>query len=116
MVYRLDSRDPGFAAAFDALLNSKREVSEEVGTAVAAILADVKARGDAAVIEYTERFDRLPLTPGTLAFTADEIAAAEARTKAWRRRMASQSRILTPGTGPRAAAQDERPPAGQRAG
>jgi histidinol dehydrogenase len=79
MVYRLDSRDPGFAAAFDALLNSKREVSEEVGTAVAAILADVKARGDAAVIDYTERFDRLPLTPGTLAFTADEIAAAEAR-------------------------------------
>jgi histidinol dehydrogenase len=79
MIYRLDSRDPGFAAAFDALLNSKREVSEEVGTAVAAILADVKARGDAAVIDYTERFDKLPLTPGTLAFTADEIAAAEAR-------------------------------------
>jgi histidinol dehydrogenase len=79
MVYRLDSRDPGFAAAFDALLNSKREVSEEVGTAVAGILSDVKARGDAAVIEYTERFDKLPLTPGTLAFTADEIAAAEAR-------------------------------------
>jgi len=79
MVFRLDSRDPGFAGAFDALLNSKREVSEEVGTAVANILADVKARGDAAVIEYTERFDKLPLTAATLAFTADEIAAAEAR-------------------------------------
>lgn len=79
MVSRLDSRDPGFATDFDTLLNSKREVSEEVGTAVANILADVKARGDAAVIEYTERFDKLPLTPGTLAFTADEIAAAEAR-------------------------------------
>ena len=82
MVYRLDSRDPGFAGDFDTLLNSKREVSEEVGTAVANILADVKARGDAAVIEYTERFDKLPLTPGTLAFTADEIAAAEARISA----------------------------------
>jgi len=79
MVYRLDSRDPGFAKDFDALLNSKREVSEEVGTVVANILADVKARGDAAVIEYTERFDRLPLTASMLAFTADEIAAAEAR-------------------------------------
>ncbi len=79
MVYRLDSRDPGFAGAFDMLLNSKREVSEEVGSAVANILADVKARGDAAVIEYTERFDKLPLTASTLAFTADEIAAAEAR-------------------------------------
>jgi len=79
MVFRLDSRDPGFARDFDTLLNSKREVSEEVGAAVANILADVKARGDAAVIEYTERFDKLPLTPATLAFTADEIAAAEAR-------------------------------------
>jgi len=79
MVWRLDSRDPAFAGDFDALLNSKREVSEEVGTAVAGILADVKARGDAAVIDYTERFDKLPLTPSTLAFTADEIAAAEAR-------------------------------------
>jgi len=82
MVFRLDSRDPGFARGFDTLLNSKREVSEEVGTTVAGILADVKARGDEAVIEYTERFDRLPLTPSTLAFTADEIAAAEARISA----------------------------------
>jgi len=79
MVYRLDSRDPGFAGDFDTLLNSKREVSEEVGTTVANILADVKARGDAAVIEYTERFDKQPLTPSTLAFTADEIDSAEAR-------------------------------------
>ncbi|MDP3316140.1 MAG: histidinol dehydrogenase, partial [Devosia sp.] len=79
MVSRLDSRDPGFAADFDTLLNSKREVSEEVGSVVTSILADVKARGDAAVIDYTARFDKLPLTPSTLAFTADEIAAAEAR-------------------------------------
>ncbi|MGN6487357.1 MAG: histidinol dehydrogenase, partial [Devosia sp.] len=79
MVQRLDSRASRFADDFDTLLNSKREVSEEVGTTVAGILADVKARGDDAVIDYTERFDRLPLTPSTLAFTADEIAAAEAR-------------------------------------
>ena len=79
MVYRLDSRDPGFARDFETLLNSKREVSEEVGNVVAGILADVKARGDAAVIEYTERFDKLPLTASMLAFTADEISAAEAR-------------------------------------
>jgi len=79
MVSRLDSRDPGFAADFDTLLNSKREVSEEVGSVVTSILADVKARGDAAVIDYTARFDKLPLTPSTLAFTAEEIASAEAR-------------------------------------
>ena len=82
MPVRLDSRDPGFAAAFETLLNSKREASEEVGSVVAAILADVRARGDAAVIEYTEKFDRLPLTPSTLAFTADEIATSEARISA----------------------------------
>ena len=82
MPSRLDSRDPGFAADFETLLNSKREASEEVGSVVAAILADVRARGDAAVIEYTEKLDRLPLTPSTLAFTADEIATSEARISA----------------------------------
>ena len=82
MPSRLESRDPGFAADFETLLNSKREASEEVGSVVAAILADVRARGDAAVIEYTEKLDRLPLTPSTLAFTADEIATSEARISA----------------------------------
>jgi histidinol dehydrogenase len=82
MPSRLDSRDPGFAAAFDTLLGSKREASEEVGTAVATILADVKARGDAAVIAATEKFDHLPLTAATLPFSADEIAAATARVPA----------------------------------
>jgi histidinol dehydrogenase len=76
---RLDSSAPGFAAEFETLLNSKRETSEEVGTTVAAILADVRARGDAAVIEYTERFDRLPLTSETLRFTDGEIDNAAGR-------------------------------------
>jgi histidinol dehydrogenase len=78
MPVRLDSRDPRFAADFEALLGSKREVSEEVGTVVANILADVKARGDAAVIDYTERFDKQALTPSTLAFSEEEFAAADA--------------------------------------
>ncbi len=82
MPLRLDSRDAGFAAAFSALLESKREASEEVGTAVAGILADIRRRGDAAVIECTARFDGLELTPGTLAFTAAEIDAAAARVPA----------------------------------
>jgi histidinol dehydrogenase len=79
MPVRLDSRDADFADAFETLLGSKRESSEEVGSVVAAILADVAARGDAAVIAYTEQFDRLPLTPETLAFTQDEIDSAAAR-------------------------------------
>jgi histidinol dehydrogenase len=78
----LDSRDAGFAAAFETLLNSKREASEEVGNAVAAILADVKARGDAAVIDYTERFDKPAQASWQLRVTDEEIAAASARVSA----------------------------------
>ena len=73
MPVRLDSRDPDFARQFETLLGSKREVSEEVGATVAAILADVRTRGDAAVIEYTEKFDRLPVTSKTLRITDAEI-------------------------------------------
>ncbi len=82
MPLRLDTRHAGFAEAFDTLLGSKREASEEVGATVAAILKDVRLRGDEAVLAYTDRFDRLPLTAATLAFTADEIDAAEAATPA----------------------------------
>ena len=79
MPYRLDSRHAGFAEEFETLLGSKREVSEEVGATVAAILDDVRLRGDEAVLAYTEKFDQLPLTAATLAFSADEIADAEAQ-------------------------------------
>jgi histidinol dehydrogenase len=82
MPARLDSCDPGFAGDFEALLNSKREASEEVGTVVSTILADVKARGDAAVLDYTNRFDRQSLSAADLRFTAAEIDAARARTPA----------------------------------
>ncbi|KPQ08263.1 MAG: histidinol dehydrogenase HisD [Rhodobacteraceae bacterium HLUCCA12] len=75
----LDSRDDGFDTAVAALLGAKREEAQDVDDAVAAIIDDVRRRGDAAVIELTERFDRLRLTPDTLAFGADEIAAECAR-------------------------------------
>lgn len=78
MTYRLDVNDADFEASFSEFLSSKREVSEDVNKTVADIIADVRARGDAAVIDYTSRFDRLDLTPAGLAFTADEIEAAEA--------------------------------------
>ena len=79
MPVRLDSCDPAFARAFETLLGSKREASDEVGAVVANILADVRARGDEALIEYTERFDRLRLAPEALRFSAGEIAAAAGR-------------------------------------
>ena len=75
----LDTKDTGFEAGFVALLGMKREEAEDVDAAVAAIIADVRARGDAAVIELTTRYDRMELTPDTLAFSADEIAAEVAK-------------------------------------
>ena len=66
----LATTDPDFEARFAALLDQKRETDADVDGAVAAILADVAARGDAAVIALTERFDRVRLTPATLAFSA----------------------------------------------
>ncbi|HYC14129.1 MAG TPA: histidinol dehydrogenase, partial [Stellaceae bacterium] len=77
MPRRLATADPGFAREFAALLAEKRETAEEVDAAVAAILAEVRERGDAAVIEATKRFDRLDLTPATMRLAAQEIAAAE---------------------------------------
>ncbi len=82
MAVFLDSRNDGFDARFAALLGSKREEAVDVDDTVAAIIADVRARGDAAVIELTARFDRLDLTPETLAFTPDEIAGHCARVPA----------------------------------
>ena len=78
----LSTRDLGFEAAFAALLGAKREESPDVAAVVAAIIADVRARGDLAVIALTAQFDRLALTPATLAFSKAEIAAGCARVSA----------------------------------
>jgi histidinol dehydrogenase len=75
---RLSTASPDFAAGFATLLNQARETTETVDQAVAAILADVRARGDAALIEYTARFDRLALTADRLRISASEIDAAVA--------------------------------------
>ncbi|MBB3933641.1 histidinol dehydrogenase [Kaistia hirudinis] len=77
MAIRLNAADPDFEARFVALLATKREVSEDVDSAVRAILADVRARGDAAVLDYTKRFDRLELTPATLRVGEAEFEAAD---------------------------------------
>ncbi len=74
MPHQLSTTDTDFEMRFAALLAMKREEAEDVDTTVAGIIADVRARGDAAVIELTNRFDRLTLTPETLAFSPAEIA------------------------------------------
>lgn len=78
----LNTRDPGFEAAFTALLGMKREEAEDVDAAVAAIIADVRSRGDAAVLELTAVHDRLRLTPETMAFSKGETDAAIAAVSA----------------------------------
>lgn len=72
----LNTTDPDFEDRFRALLTMKREDAPDVNTAVAEIIADVRARGDAAVIELTEKYDRVTLTPETLAVTEAEIEEA----------------------------------------
>jgi histidinol dehydrogenase len=79
MARRLDARAPDFESAFAALLDAKRGMNEDVALAARAIIADVCAHGDAALIELSERFDKVKLTPQTLRLGADEIAAAEAQ-------------------------------------
>ena len=79
MPIRLDTRSPDFAARFAAFLATKREAAQDVEAAVRAIVADVTARGDAALIELTNKFDRAALAPATLRVTAAEIEAAAAQ-------------------------------------
>ena len=74
----LATTDADFDAGFTALLGAKREGAVDVGAAVDAILADVRGRGDAALVELTARFDRLELTPATLRIPPEEIAGAAA--------------------------------------
>lgn len=75
---RLSTADPGFETAFAALLELARETTARVDEPVAAIIADVRARGDAALCDYTARFDRLHLTPDGIRVHPEEVDAAVA--------------------------------------
>ena len=76
MAITLNADSPEFEARFAAFLSTKREVSEDVDQIVRAIIARVRDEGDAALIDYTKRFDRMEISPGGLAFTQAEIDAA----------------------------------------
>jgi histidinol dehydrogenase len=75
---RLATADPGFEAAFAALVEQARQITENVEHPVAQIIAEVRGRGDAALCEYTARFDRLALTSHQLRIAPTEITAAVA--------------------------------------
>jgi histidinol dehydrogenase len=76
---RLNAGAPGFSEKFARLLAARDEVATNVDSVVAAILEDVKRRGDAALVEYTNRFDRVSLSAGQLRVTKSEIDAAVAK-------------------------------------
>lgn len=74
----LDASAPDFSAAFAALVSARRESDADVSRDVAAMIADVRARGDAAVAELTARFDRVDLNAAGWRIDAGECAAAYA--------------------------------------
>jgi histidinol dehydrogenase len=77
MPIRLDSRAADFAERFGAFLATKREASADVERAARAIIDDVIARGDAALIELSKTFDRTDLAKTGLVVSAADISAAE---------------------------------------
>jgi len=78
MAIQLDIRSGDFVQKFRAFLETKREAAADVEAAVRAIVGDVAARGDAALKEYTLKFDRLDLERAGITVTAADIAAAVA--------------------------------------
>ncbi len=85
MPIRLDTGAPDFTHRFDAFLATKREAAEDVVETARAIIADIAARGDTALIELTRRFDRLDLDRIRLKVSTAEI---ESRRRAMRARRA----------------------------
>jgi histidinol dehydrogenase len=73
---RLDFSTSDFEQLFSAYLNRGRHTAQKVDAAVADIIAKVASGGDAALIDYTARFDRLAVTAGSLRIGPEEIAAA----------------------------------------
>jgi histidinol dehydrogenase len=81
---RLDASAPGFERDFSAFLGRNRDADENVDRVVAEIIADVRARGDAAVVDYTRRFDRvetdaqgLRISDAERRAAADKVPAAQ---------------------------------------
>jgi histidinol dehydrogenase len=75
----LNAADLTFDGDFQNLLDLKREADVHVDAVVTEILLDVQRRGDAALLEYTTKFDRLDLSADKLAFSKAEIDAAIAQ-------------------------------------
>jgi histidinol dehydrogenase len=78
MPKRLQTRAPDFEKAFAAFLSDKREVSADVEAAVAKIIADIRARGDTALIDLSRTFDHVDLAVLGMRVSREEMRAARA--------------------------------------
>lgn len=76
MVQIMRTTEDSFEHDFEALLNAKRETSDDVRDSVFQIIHDVKARGDDALIKLTNRFDRTGYSASDITVTEQEIAEA----------------------------------------
>jgi histidinol dehydrogenase len=114
MPRRLDARAPDFETQFAALIEQDRDTEDDVSRVVRGIIADVRARGDAALIELSKRFDQVELTQKSLRVSPEEIVAAErncavdtmgalqmssSRIDAYHRRQLPQDESFTDGVG-----------------
>lgn len=79
VAHRLNASDAGFEQAFQGLLGAKREMDEDVDRVVADILSDTRRRGDAALVEYTNRFDRVSITAQELRIPQEMLEGAAAK-------------------------------------
>jgi histidinol dehydrogenase len=82
---RLDASAPGFEKEFSAFLGCNRDTDENVDRIAADIVADVRARGDAAVLEYTRKFDKVDTDAAGLRISDAERKAAAAKVPAAQR-------------------------------
>ncbi len=79
MTYRLDTTASDFAASYEALVSARRAVDADVDDVVAKIIAEIRERGDAALLEYTAKFDRLAVdSVAELRVDSREVEAARA--------------------------------------
>ena len=76
MPVRINTKDADFKSRFAQLLSAKREVSGDVDQAVADIIIDVRERGDEALVDYTNRFDRMEIDAARLKISPEEVSAA----------------------------------------
>ncbi|MBM08118.1 MAG: histidinol dehydrogenase [Magnetovibrio sp.] len=76
MTLRLHTGDSGFESSFRAFLNVKRGSVSDIDLLVADIISDVREHGDAALIDFTRKFDRFDLNASMLRVSPDEIRGA----------------------------------------